>query len=219
MDDNAEGGAGQDFPLDEQIDNVARLAAQQIQDYGYIALRYPDLLTWLRQPMALLTAYYALSAQQRTHKHLVEIARALPLVPTETVLLDTGHLVAQQAAVEAGEKICSYLPDELHWFVWRMLFPSRWRAIDRQDYKGRIERIRVRAKPGVKALEDQDHLAILAEWLPYHTNGYSQEQFRVMKGWESRKPLSNALRWWKSKTGYEFPEGFEAMGHNAAQKP
>jgi hypothetical protein len=66
-----------------------------------------------------------------------------------------------------------------------------------------INLARSRPKRGPVPLSPEEYAeyaeSIIKEWRESRNNGHTQEEFAGYKGWQSRTPLTNAIKWYRSK--------------------
>jgi hypothetical protein len=62
-----------------------------------------------------------------------------------------------------------------------------------------------RLRPGRKARTDAEYaeyaIDLVEQWRKWQKGGFSQQEFADSKGWESRTPLTDAIRWYRDQFG------------------
>lgn len=151
----------------------------------------------LRDAIDMLHQLYEGEAWQRVWPSFRELAHGLPGADFTHLLLETLY----QAGVSASVR----LKDETG-----IDYPAPSRPIA-NDIVAKLEQRTKNEKPGTKPTTDQEFEAVLADYLRWEGKG--QDYFcTVVRGWKSRTPLTDALRWHRAKHGFDFITGKRVRG-------
>ena len=133
------------------------------------------------------------AAWERIRPEFVSTLRKLPNVGTEDVInaflalaITEGSQTFYAKSGKRHPRIRLAVPDEFTETIgaWRRRRPTREPARSEAEYT-----------------------EILRDWAGWWEGNWTQEEFAHAKGWKSRTPLTDALRWFKDTHGVDFIKG------------
>lgn len=120
---------------------------------------------------------------------VIDIARACPSVPMDVIAMQA----IEWAIAESDNRLAGQ-----GWGLKSVVIDLY------RDWLQAANITRQRSKPGVKPIEGEHHMTLLLQWADYKRRGYSQKEFCDSRGWNSRKPLTNALKWYENTYQKKF---------------